>query len=59
MADDLALRGAADRTRIDVNEDHELRYWTHTLGVSEEELRKAVAAVGVSASAVREHLGLS
>lgn len=57
MADDLALRGAADRTRIDVNEDHELRYWMQALDVDEEELRKAVADVGVSARAVREHLG--
>ncbi len=57
MADDLALRGAADRTRIDVNEDHELRYWMQALDVGEEELRKAVADVGVSARAVREHLG--
>lgn len=57
MPDDKSDRGAQDRARINVNEDHEVRYWTQALGVSEEQLRKAVAAVGVSADAVRQHLG--
>ncbi|MCP2518649.1 hypothetical protein D3C87_1121240 [compost metagenome] len=56
MSDDLKNRGAQDRSRINVNEAHELRYWTNELGVSDEQLRKAVQAVGVSATAVREHL---
>lgn len=56
MSDDLKNRGAQDRSRVNVNEPHELRYWTKELGVSEEQLRQAVQAVGVSASAVREHL---
>ena len=57
MPDDTSNRGAQDRARINVNEDHEIRYWTQALGVTEEELREAVAAVGVSADAVRQHLG--
>ena len=57
MADDLSQRGAQDRSRINVEESHELRYWTQALGVSEEKLREAVKAVGVSADRVREHLG--
>ncbi|MEJ8825079.1 DUF3606 domain-containing protein [Variovorax humicola] len=57
MADDLSERGNQDRTRINVNEPHEVRYWTSRLGVSEDELRKAVADVGVSAQQVAEHLG--
>ena len=57
MPDDTTNRGAQDRARINVNEDHEIRYWTNALGVSEEKLRQAVAAVGVSADAVRQHLG--
>jgi len=28
MADDTNNRGAQDRGRINVNEDHEIRYWT-------------------------------
>jgi uncharacterized protein DUF3606 len=57
MSDDLTNRGAQDRSRININEPHEVRYWTGRLGVSEEDLRKAVAAVGVSAAQVAEHLG--
>ena len=57
MPDDTTNRGAQDRARINVNEEHEVRYWTKALGVSEQKLREAVAAVGVSAEAVRRHLG--
>lgn len=57
MADDLNDRGSADALRINVNEVHELRYWTTALNVSEAELRAAVAAVGVMAKDVRAHLG--
>ena len=57
MADDLKDRGAQDRARINVNEAHELRYWTGALNVSEDRLREAVAAVGPSADRVREFLG--
>ncbi|OAE56598.1 hypothetical protein A7J67_08100 [Achromobacter xylosoxidans] len=55
MSDDLNQRGPQDRSRINVNESHELRYWTKELGVTEEQLRAAVKVAGVSASAVREH----
>ncbi|HVI59328.1 MAG TPA: DUF3606 domain-containing protein [Luteimonas sp.] len=57
MSDDLSNRGPADRSRIALEEDWEVQWWTKSLGVSEEELREAVAAVGNSATAVREHLG--
>jgi hypothetical protein len=57
MADNLQDRGAADRSRINVHEAHELRYWTKALGVTEEQLKAAVAKVGVIAADVRRHLG--
>ncbi|WP_076998489.1 DUF3606 domain-containing protein [Variovorax sp. KK3] len=57
MADDLSNRGPQDRSRINVSEVHELRYWTQTLGVSESQLRAAVAAAGTSVQAVRQYLG--
>lgn len=57
MSDDLNQRGPQDRSRINVNEPHELRYWTKELGVTEEQLRAAVQAVGVSATSIREHVG--
>ncbi|CAB3894237.1 DUF3606 domain-containing protein [Achromobacter mucicolens] len=56
MSDDLKNRGVQDRSRINVNEAHELRYWTKELNVSEDQLREAVQTVGVSAAAVRSHL---
>jgi len=56
MADDLQDRGPQDRSRINVNEPWELRYWTNELGVDEERLRKTVQKVGPSAEAVRKEL---
>ncbi|MDV3514235.1 DUF3606 domain-containing protein [Stenotrophomonas sp. C1657] len=56
MSDDKKNTGSPDRDRINVNEDYELQYWTKALGVSADELRAAVEAVGPTAAAVREHL---
>ncbi len=56
MSDDKK-NTAADRDRINVNEDYELQYWTKALGVSADELQYAVKAVGPTAAAVRKHLG--
>ena len=38
MADDLSDRGGRDRSRISVDEEHVVRYWTQTLGISKEQL---------------------
>lgn len=57
MADDTTQRGAADRTRINLKEEHEVAYWTKALGVSREQLQAAVQKVGVMASDVRRNLG--
>jgi hypothetical protein len=56
MSDDLTNRGAEDRALINMNEDHEVEYWTEALGVSSETLQRAVDEVGSSAEAVREYL---
>lgn len=56
MSDDLTNRGAQDRARIAMDEPHEVTYWTKALGVSRDELQRAVDAVGNSAEAVREFL---
>jgi hypothetical protein len=56
MTDDKSNRGPADASRINVNEDYELRYWTKALGVSAERLRAAVEEVGVMADDVRAEL---
>jgi hypothetical protein len=57
MPDDLNNRGAPDRARINLNEEHEIRYWTNALGVSKENLAEAVKAVSSNADKVRAHLG--
>jgi hypothetical protein len=56
MADDTT-QTRQDRNFINVNEKYEVDYWTRALGVSEQELREAVAAVGTTAAAVRTHIG--
>lgn len=59
MADDLSKRGTPDRSRVNVNEPHEVRYWTEKFGCTEEQLRAAVGRVGVMARDVEEALGKS
>lgn len=56
MADDKTKKGPADSSRINMNEDYEVSYWTSALGVTREELTKAVKAAGSSADAVRDYL---
>jgi Protein of unknown function (DUF3606) len=56
MADDKGKPGGQDRTRINVNEDYELRDWSKKFGVSADQLRAAVKAVGTGAQAVEQHL---
>jgi hypothetical protein len=57
MPDDTNKRGPQDATRINLQEEHEVCYWTRTLGVTKEQLEAAVKAAGVSAEAVRRQLG--
>jgi 3-oxoacyl-[acyl-carrier-protein] synthase III len=56
MTDDPRKRGEADRSKISMSEDHEVQYWTKHLGVTREQLQKAVDKVGNSAAAVRKEL---
>lgn len=56
MSDNLQKAGPQDRSRINVNEEWEVRYWTEALGVSKEQLEQAVKQVGPAADKVREHL---
>jgi hypothetical protein len=57
MADDKAKSDYRDRTRINVHEDYEVRYWTRELGVTAEKLRETVDKVGVMVADVRKALG--
>lgn len=57
MVDDLKDRGAQDRSRVNINEKHEVRYWTAKWGVTKQQLMAAVQKVGVSVAAVAKQLG--
>ena len=46
------------RSVVDITRAEEVAYWMATLGVSEMELRRAVAASGEASSDVRDYLGL-
>lgn len=56
MADDLKQTGAPDDERINVQQDHELSYWSQKLGVSRDRLREVVAKVGPMRKAVEQHI---
>jgi hypothetical protein len=45
-----------DRSRVNLNDEWELQYWTKELGVSVDRLQKAVGRVGTSVEAVRNEL---
>ena len=53
MPDELTMPG----NRISITEEHDVRSWCDSLGVTEEQLRIAVATVGDEADEVRGHLG--
>lgn len=57
MPDDKSKTGPADRSRVNIHEDYELRYWSTKFGVTAQQLRDAVARVGVMAADVARALG--
>jgi len=56
MSDDKTKSGGQDRTRISLSEDYEVRDWSKKFGVTPEQLKAAVVAVGDQAAAVEAHL---
>jgi len=58
MVEDRMNRTGKDRTRIDVDDDHDLRYWSRRFDVSRNAIRRAVDAVGVLAEDVARQLGI-
>ena len=56
MSDNLQNRGGSDRKRIDVHQDYELRDWSKKFGVTPDQLKEAVQAVGNQADRVEEFL---
>ena len=56
--DNLTKREQPDRSKINMSEDFEVKYWSKALGVSKDELQRAVDKVGNAAAAVRKELGV-
>jgi 3-oxoacyl-[acyl-carrier-protein] synthase III len=56
MSDDLINRGQPDRSKINMHEDYEVKYWTKHFGISKEKLAEVVDKVGNSAAAVQKEL---
>jgi hypothetical protein len=59
MSDDKSNRGQPDRSKINMHEDYEVKYWTRHFGVTREELQKIVDRVGNSAREVAKEFGKS
>ena len=56
--DGLTKKETPDRSKINMQQPHEVHYWTKHLNVSKEELQKAIDKVGNSAAAARKQLGI-
>jgi hypothetical protein len=56
MADNLKQTGKPDDARINIEQDHEVQYWSEKFGVSREQLKQAVRSAGPMAKDVQRHL---
>jgi len=56
MGDNKNVKDGRDRSKIDSNEDYELSYLQEKLGVSMEQVRDAIEAVGNNRDKVEEYL---
>jgi hypothetical protein len=56
MADIRMNQRRPDRSKINMSDHEDVRYWSKHLGVSKDELADAVDKVGNSAAAVRKEL---
>ena len=57
MADNRQNRGEPDRSRVNLDEDYEVSYWTKELGVTADELRRLVKKHNGSVAKIRKALG--
>jgi hypothetical protein len=57
VADNPTLTRPRDAQRVNVHQEHELRYWTQKFGVSAEQLREAVEQVGPMVEDVADYIG--
>ena len=55
MIDDSNKKGPPDSRRVNIHEEHELKYWAKEFAVSKERIIEAVYTVGTSAEAVAKY----
>jgi hypothetical protein len=56
MSDDKNKQDARDRNQVAGNEDYEIQYIADKLGVSAEQVREAIKAVGNDRQKIEEYL---
>ena len=49
-------RDYSEKTRIDMNQSYQVAYWKQRFGVSDEEFKDAVRAVGTSVQKIEAYL---
>ena len=59
MSDNLSKTGKPDDIRVNIHQDHEVRYWSQKLGVTPERLKQVVHVVGPMVKDVKRHLGIN
>lgn len=57
MPDNKKITRPLDAKRIDIHDSAEVKNWSKAFGCTEEQLRRAVKAVGTSGAKVKKHLG--
>ena len=57
MSDDKRKHGESDRSRVNMSEEYDVKYWMQHLGVTKDELQKVVDRVGTSVKDVEKELG--
>jgi hypothetical protein len=58
MSEHLTTPVQPDRSKIDMNDNQAVHYWTKHFNVSKQELHKAIEKVGNCAAAIRKELAL-
>jgi hypothetical protein len=60
MSDDTSIKGPKDQNHVNVNERHEVDYWTRAFNCTEAELRQVVRDAGTTQKdKVREQVAKS
>jgi hypothetical protein len=56
MVDDKNERRPQDSSRVNINEEYEVQYWTNKFGISRDKLISTVKRVGVSVEDIKKSL---